>query len=260
MGASDVVPGISGGTIAFITGIYNRLMSAISNISSLNYNKLLKGKVKEFVKPLDLGFLIPLVFGIFVSILLLSKVILHFMTVNPSGVFSFFIGLILISSFVIFSKVDKKKNNSYLFMFIGLLFGFILSILPTSNNVLNPPIYMILLGGFVAITAMLLPGVSGSFLLLSLGIYKATLNALHNFDLVYIGIFGLGALLSLIFVSKFIKKLLDEKKNQTLSVLFGLVIGALSVPFKQLALGFESLLYLSLGMLVSYLMTKLGKR
>ena len=260
MGACDIVPGISGGTIAFITGIYDRLLSALGSLSSLDIKLIKKGKFKKFLQPLDLPFLIPLVLGILIAVVGVSKLILSLLQNSPSQVLSFFVGLILASSITLFSHVKKTSSQSYLFVFFGLLLGVLFSVLPIQPTSGDPSLFFVLVGGFFAITAMILPGVSGSFLLLVLGLYVSTLEALHSFNILYLVVFALGAMLSLLFVTKGIKKLLHTKKNQTMAALTGLVIGALLVPLKQITFGQSEVILVVVGIAFSFLLTHFAKK
>lgn len=259
MGACDIVPGISGGTIAFITGIYDRLLSSLGSLSTLDIKLLKKGRFNKFIKPLDLKFLVPLGLGILLAVILISKIILSLLNNYPSLTFSFFVGLIIASGVSLFLSIKKKTPQTFLYIFSGVLFGIFFSVLPIQQVFLEPNLLYVLAGGFFAITAMLLPGISGSFLLLVLGLYVSTLEALHNFDIWYLVFFSIGAMLSLLFVTRSIKKLLLEKHSQTLAVLTGILVGALLVPIKQITFETSSLIFIFSGIVVSFLLSKFSK-
>ncbi|MCA9478680.1 MAG: DUF368 domain-containing protein [Nanoarchaeota archaeon] len=259
MGACDIVPGISGGTIAFITGIYDRLLTALGNLSNLEVKFLKKGDFDKFLKPLDLSFLLPLVFGIMVAVLSASRILLSLLQTYPSLVLSFFVGLILASGLALFSHVEQTSKTG-LYVLVGLLLGALFSLLPTQAALASPSLFFVFIGGFLAITAMLLPGISGSFLLLVLGLYLPTLEALHSFDTLYLVVFALGAMMSLLFVSKGIKRLLENRKNRTMAVLSGLVLGALLVPLRQITVSLPAIGLVLAGVGVSVLLTKFSKK
>lgn len=260
MGACDIVPGISGGTIAFITGIYDRFMSALGNLSSLDIKLLKKGKFKEFLAPLDLYFLIPLGLGILLAIVSVSSLVLSLLQNYPSPTLSFFVGLILASAIMLLTHVKKKSTSSYVNLILGLILGIAISFLPTHPIANDPSLFVVAIGGFFAISAMLLPGVSGSFLLLVLGLYVSTLEALHNVDIVYLAFFAVGAMLSFLFVSKGIKYLLHKKRSESMAFLTGLVIGALGVPLKSITFNTTSILLVVAGVIFSTLLIKFAEK
>lgn len=258
MGACDIVPGISGGTIAFITGIYDRLLNAVGSLSELDVQLLKKAKLKEFLKPLDLSFLIPLGVGILIAVIFISKLLLGLLENYASQTLAFFVGLILASGLVLFTQIKKRTTQTYVYMTTGLLLGIVLSFLPTQEIMSDPSYLIVALGGFIAITAMILPGVSGSFLLLVMGLYVSTLEAIHSFDILYLVFFAFGAIVSLFFITRGIKKLLKYKRSQTMSLLTGLVIGALLVPLKSVEINGISALLVAFGIFVSLLLSRLG--
>lgn len=259
MGACDIVPGISGGTIAFITGIYDRLLSAVGSLSELDIKLLKKGKFKKFFKPLDLPFLIPLGLGILVAIVSVSKLVLYLLQNYTSPTLAFFVGLILASGIYMFTHVKKRTKQVYVFVVLGLLAGILISLLPTQVGMSDPSYFVVALGGFIAITAMILPGVSGSFLLLVMGLYVTTLEALHNFDILYLVFFAVGAMLSLLFVTRGIKHILKTYHERAMSFLTGLVLGALLVPLKEVDVSGLSAIFIVAGIIVSVVLSRLKK-
>ena len=226
MGICDLVPGISGGTIAFITGIYERLMNAIKGFSP----KLITSNFKEEVKKLDLRFLIFLFLGIISSILLGARIIESLLENYYARTLSFFIGLIVASSFILFHNIKRHEVSEYLWGLMGLIIGFGLIFLsPNEMSISNAYLF---LGGLIAISAMFLPGISGSFILLIMGLYEPILSMLGEISLnIYsLGVFILGMIFGAFVISRIIAYLFKKDKNKTLYFLLGLVIGALGVP------------------------------
>ncbi|MGM5481483.1 MAG: DUF368 domain-containing protein [Nanobdellota archaeon] len=235
MGACDVVPGVSGGTIAFITGIYQRLINAVKSFSPRTIVHLAKIDRKE-IRKLDLPFLGLLIAGIGVAVFLLSGVINYLLETYFAFTVSFFIGLILASSIVIYKDIDNHKKKNIAFGLIGLLIGLSLAFVVQLN--VAPSLLYVFFAGFLAISAMFLPGISGAFILLILGVYQFMLRSLHNIseNLVYVVTFLIGAVVGAGVISRLISFLFRKDKNKTLYVLLGLVVGSLSVPVKGIAL------------------------
>jgi len=242
MGICDIIPGISGGTIAFITGIYIRLINAIKNISlKLFYdiflspfNKKNREYLKQDIKKIDLGFLFILFLGIGTALLLGSKIIKFLLNNYFVYTLSFFIGLILASSKIIFDNIQNHKKKNILFGILGFILGILLSILVPVDLV--PTKSYVFIGGFLAISAMFLPGISGAFILLIMGLYEFMINILHDIsgNIVYFIIFVAGAALGAFTISRIISFLFKKDKCKTLYVLLGLVLGTLSVPLKKI--------------------------
>ena len=234
MGAADVVPGVSGGTIAFISGIYEELLGSISNVN-MNLFKTLKSQgVKAAWIQLNGSFLLALFTGIFVSIVSLAKIIKYLLENEPILVWSFFFGLVLASVIYIAKQITKWN----LFAFVILILGAILAYYITTLNPLiseNSSTPFIFLAGAIAICAMILPGISGSFILVLLGAYKPVLNALNDRDITTISVFVAGAVVGLLSFSRVLKWLFKHYKNQTLAVLTGFIVGSLNKiwPWKE---------------------------
>ena len=234
MGAADVVPGVSGGTIAFISGIYEELLGSISNVN-MNLFKTLKSQgVKAACIQLNGSFLLALFTGIFVSIVSLAKIIKYLLENEPILVWSFFFGLVLASVIYIAKQITKWN----LFAFVILILGAILAYYITTLNPLiseNSSTPFIFLAGAIAICAMILPGISGSFILVLLGAYKPVLNALNDRDITTISVFLAGAVVGLLSFSRVLKWLFKHYKNQTLAVLTGFIVGSLNKiwPWKE---------------------------
>jgi putative membrane protein len=238
MGCADSIPGISGGTIALITGIYNRLVHGIGKIKFGFVKPLLKSNFSEFkeelIDEIDFQLFIPLLTGIGIALISLSKLITYLMDVYPVYTFSLFLGLILSSSYVLYTSIFKVSLKIVILSIIGFILGFILSD-PNVHAILsNHSLPVIFFSGAIAICAMILPGISGAFLLLLLGQYEYMLNALHTFNLPEIITFCVGALIGIISFSKFLDYLLENHKEITMGFLIGLMIGTLRLPLGKI--------------------------
>jgi len=243
MGICDIIPGISGGTIAFITGIYARLINAVKSFSPkvafdffhyiFRRDKESLNLLKEDIKKLDLVFLLILTAGIGSAILIGSRIIGFFLEEYFEYTISFFIGLILASSKTIFENIKDHKMKNMLFGLFGLILGVCFSFIVPAEVV--PSYFYIFFGGFLAISAMFLPGISGAFILLILGLYEFMINVLHDlFDNISVFfVFVLGAGLGAFTISRIISFLFRKDKCKTLYFLLGLVIGCLSIPIKR---------------------------
>lgn len=226
MGAADVVPGVSGGTIAFITGIYNDLLSAINAIN-LKTLKELKTEGIAFVwKKINGNFLVALVAGIAVSFLSLSKLFKHLLDTNPNLVWAFFFGLVLGSIFLVSRMIGTWNWKTALATVIGTAISYYLTIIQPGGG--DNTTLFIFLSGAIAICAMILPGVSGSFILLILGVYYPMLEAVSEMDIKFIATLGAGAIIGLLSFSRFLKWLLDKYYDITVAVLLGFLIGSLN--------------------------------
>ena len=224
MGICDLIPGISGGTIAFITGIYQRLISSVKNISPFKKN----------LKKVEFSFLFTLILGIGTALLIGAKLI-KFLLDNYFGyTLSFFIGLILASSGIIFNNIKNHNLKNILFGIGGLIIGGIFTFLIPIE--VQPSLLLVFIGGFFAISAMFLPGISGAFILLIMGLYGFMLEILQDIlnNLSYFLIFVVGAGIGAIIISRGISFLFKKDKCKTLYVLLGVVIGSLGIPLKKI--------------------------
>lgn len=237
MGSADIVPGVSGGTIALITGIYGHLVEAISRIRFAFLKPLFKGDISGFVAGLldeiEFSFFIPLVLGIGVAFLTLAKVVTYCMDVYTALTYSFFLGLIIASAVILFKKLDSINLKNVLFAVCGAVLTYIfVSLNPIAAN---HSLIVIFISGMIAICAMILPGISGSFLLLLLGQYKYMLNALHELHIVEIIVFVVGALIGILGFSKILNYLLKNHEEVTMAFLIGVMLGSLKVPCVEIA-------------------------
>lgn len=232
MGSADIVPGVSGGTIALITGIYGHLVEAISKISFGFVKPLFKGDLKGFWRALldeiDFKFFIPLVLGIGIAFLTLAKVVTFCMENFTSFTYSFFLGLIIASAVILFRKLNSINLKNLIFAIIGMVLTYVfVSLNPIAAN---HSIIVIFISGMIAICAMILPGISGSFLLLLLGQYEYMLNALHELHFSEIIVFVVGALIGILGFSRILNFLLKNHEEITMAFLIGVMLGSLRVP------------------------------
>ena len=225
MGAADVVPGVSGGTIAFIVGVYDRLINALSGVNKASLAMLFKGDVKALWRHFDGGFLLPLGAGVVTSIFLLAGLITHLLAVYPSYLWSFFFGLILASAYFLINQISGFSWRHFFGLIVGVAVGASLSLLVPTQ--LNTSYVMVFFSGMIAICAMILPGISGSFLLLMMGMYGFILSAVKSMDFAVIFTFAVGALIGLLTFSKILHYLLNHVRSMTLSFLTGVMLGAL---------------------------------
>ena len=234
MGAADVVPGVSGGTIAFISGIYEELLVSISNIK-ISLLKTLKSEgFKEAWKQLNGNFLLALFLGIFISIVSLAKVIKYLLENHPILLWSFFFGLVLASIIYVAKQIKKWNFLSVTYLIVGAFLAYYITTLNPLVSESSSSLY-IFFAGAIAICAMILPGISGSFILVLLGAYKPVLDAVNDRDFKTILIFMAGAIVGLLSFSKILKWLFANYKDYTLAALTGFIIGSLNKiwPWKE---------------------------
>lgn len=233
MGAADVVPGVSGGTIAFITGIYQELIDAIKSVGPNTVVILFREGPLACWRSFNGTFLLVLLSGIAVSVLSLARLISDLLVTHPVLIWSFFFGLIVASIVHMAKQIRQWRVQDLL----GLLGGaaFVLFLSSTALTVQSPSMWMVFFSGAIAICAMILPGISGSFILLLMGMYQSIIGAIKDLDLMVIATFGSGAALGLLGFSRFLSWLLHRYYQLTLSVLTGFLIGSLYVvwPWKQ---------------------------
>lgn len=234
MGAADVVPGVSGGTIAFISGIYEELLESISSIDIKALMLLKNQGIKAFWQHINGSFLLSLVIGIGISIISLAKIISWLLENQPVLLWSFFFGLVLASVLFIGRQITKW-NFLTVFVFVtGTILAFwITTLQPLISE--NTSLIYLFLAGSLAICAMILPGISGAFILVLLGAYKTVLEAVHNRDIKIILAVGLGAIVGILTFSRVLKWLFRNYKNLTLTILTGFVLGSLNKiwPWKE---------------------------
>lgn len=233
MGSADVVPGVSGGTIAFISGIYEELITSINNVNLSLLRTLKKDGISAAWKQLNGNFLSALFIGIMISILSLSKGIKWLLENEPILLWSFFFGLVVASILFVGKQITKWNIASVFGFVVGAFVAFYITTLPTLGA--NSSSWFLFLAGALAICAMILPGISGAFILVLLGAYEPILEALNNRDFKTIFIFACGAIVGILSFSKLLKWLFKNHHNLTLSILTGFIFGSLNKiwPWKE---------------------------
>lgn len=233
MGAADVVPGVSGGTIAFIAGIYDELINSIKSINMHSLKLLFTGKIAAFWKAVNGNFLFALLLGIAISVFSLAKLITYLLLNEPVLVWSFFFGLVLASTWFV-TKDIKGWNWKTVAGFVGgAVIAYYITVATPAETSTN--LMFIFLCGAIAICAMILPGISGSFILVLLGKYFYVMEAVKTLDLVVLGVFAFGAALGITSFSRVLSYALKNFRNITLSVLSGFMLGSLNKvwPWKE---------------------------
>ena len=233
MGAADVIPGVSGGTIAFIMGIYDEFVSSLASINGEALRLLFKGRLSDFWKHINGGFLISLVIGIGISIITLAGLMQMLLSDFPIQTWAFFFGLIVASSIFIIRGISGWKLREGLMLVFGILLGAVICTLSPTQT--PDGLWFIFLSGALAICAMILPGISGSFILLILGKYEYILGAISGLasgenlghNLLIIGAFGIGAIIGILAFSRFLHWLLARRQKETMIILAGFIIGSL---------------------------------
>ncbi|XOV67195.1 MAG: DUF368 domain-containing protein [Fluviicola sp.] len=225
MGAADVVPGVSGGTIAFITGIYEELIRSLNNINIAALKVLFKEGIKPFWKHINGTFFVFLFGGIGVSILSFAKALKYLLKNEPVLLWSFFFGLIIASVWLIGKTIKKWDAGVITALIIGTGVAFYIATLQTKTT-LGSDWYMIICGA-VAICAMILPGVSGAFILVLMGAYQVLVDAIEELDFLVLGLFGIGCVIGLLTFARVLKILFEKFKELTIALLTGFMIGSL---------------------------------
>ena len=236
MGAADAVPGVSGGTIAFITGIYEELLLTVRRFGPSAVGAWRRGGMAGLVTHLNLGFLLPLMAGIVASLISVAHLVVWLMEDHPLPLNGFFFGLVAASALVVGRHPADWRFWHLLPLAIGLLLAQLLPALMPLIGRLGSPELMLVAGGAIALSAMLLPGVSGSFLLLTMGLYGKVMDAIRDFDLGAILLFGGGCLIGLFAFSRLLCWLLVRFHTATLQLLVGFILGSLPVlwPWREL--------------------------
>ena len=233
MGAADVIPGVSGGTIAFMTGIYEELVGSINSINGTAVKLLFKGKFRDFWKHINGNFLVSVVAGILISIMSLAKLMTYLLNYEPIPTWAFFFGLIVASSVFMLRDIKGWKGKDFVMLVLGIILGVVVCTLSPTQT--PDALWFIFLSGAIAICAMILPGISGSFILLILGKYEFMLSTLTKIlsgegvllDFAVVLVFIVGAVVGILAFSKFLHWLLARYHRSTLLVLVGFIIGSL---------------------------------
>ncbi len=226
MGAADIVPGVSGGSIALITGIYQRLLDSINSFQGENLRLLLKFELKKFYKAVDGTFLLSLLLGIMTSIFSLSALITYLMLEHPIPLWAFFCGLILVSAFVILREIERWHLGVIFGLVIGTVGAYFITELPPTST--PDALWFTFVSGAIAICAMILPGISGSFILLILGRYEGILAAVSNRDFLTLAVFAFGCAVGILSFSRVISWLLKRFYGTTIGLLSGFMLGSVN--------------------------------
>ncbi len=261
MGSADIIPGVSGGTIALITGIYERFIFALQSINlqfvyyfflAIKDKKNLQ-KAKKHFYAIDFSFLIPLAIGILFAFLTLANLIGFLLETMPAQTFAFFFGLILASAFYVYYSHKKLFHlSSLVFILIGSIIGFF--VVGLESIQLDHSLLMIFVSGIITFCAMMLPGLSGAFMLLILGQYSFLLNVLRDLThfefgmILYVISYGIGGLVGLLGFSRVLSYLFSKYKPATIAFITGLMIGALRKPGVEMISSTEPLFFTVLSL------------
>ena len=233
MGAADAVPGVSGGTIAFISGIYEELVSTISNVNANLFKTLFNSGFKAFWKQANGYFVVALLSGILISYVSFMRLAKYLLENEPVLIWSFFFGLIIASIYFVGKQINTWNLPVVLALLVGTGIAYYISSLPTMAT--NNSAIFLFFAGAIAICAMILPGISGSFILIILGAYKTLSDAIHDLDIKKIALFVAGAVIGLLSFSHVLKWLFKHYHNITLALLTGFIFGSLDKvwPWKE---------------------------
>lgn len=252
MGIADAIPGISGGTIALLLGIYEELIVSISNFNINLFQNLKKRGVKYCWNKINGNFLLSLISGILLSLVSFIKIFSILIEKYPLFIWSFFLGLILATLFVINRNIKKWDIVNFILIFIFAFLTILLSIANQSNSE-NINLFYIMISGIIASSAMILPGISGSLILVILGVYSLIIDALDNLEYNIILVFLIGCIIGIINFSKIIKWLFKKYRDYTFSIMLGLVIGSIYTvwPWRKPILDDQSNNYVYLSVLIT---------
>ncbi len=240
MGSADIIPGISGGTVALILGIYEELIYSIKTVDLrvipyaffAIFRKDYREKLKKILLSIRFDFLVPLVIGIATAFMLLSRIISNLIANYRSLVYSFFFGLILASAIIVYMRIGKFKPVNLLLVLAGLISAYLF--LSATGLHLNHSLPVIFLSGILSLCAMILPGISGAFVMVFLNQYEYMLAALKSFCLPPIIVYLIGAFFGVIGFSHLLSKLLRKSRDAVLSFLVGLMLGGLKAPVSRI--------------------------
>ena len=233
MGAADVVPGVSGGTIAFIVGFYDELINSIKSINGASLKLLFTGKIAAFWKAITATCLLSILLGIGISVFSLAKLITWLLLTHPILVWAFFFGLVLASTWFVSKDIKEWNWKTIVSFVVGTAIAYYITVATPTETPTHP--LFIFLCGVIAICAMILPGISGSFILVLLGKYFYIMEAVKSLQLFTLLIFAAGALIGITSFSRVLSFALARFRNITLSVLTGFMLGSLNKvwPWKE---------------------------
>jgi len=247
MGIADIIPGVSGGTIALIAGIYEHLILSLDNARASIFRSI-RNLNLVYLKSIDLQFFIPLGLGIGSALFILSGLITFLLINYESPTFAFFTGVIIGSIYFLIKTIKTWNFNTYITIILGVICGWLISGLQTVTASSSPLILFI--SAVLAITAMILPGISGSFILLILGQYGYLIEAIHTFDIISLIIFGSGAVIGLFTSVRGIAYLFRKWEQVTLSFLVGIMVGAMRAPLQKIIFSWLSFLLFIVGFII----------
>ena len=233
MGMADVVPGVSGGTIAFISGIYEELLDSIRSVNATALKLLLRFRLAEFWRHINGRFLLPVLLGIAVAIFSLARLMTYLLVNHPIGIWSFFFGLIVASALLVARQVGRWDWRTVLAFVVGAVAAWWITVATPAET--PNDWWFVMLSGAIAICAMILPGISGAFILLLLGKYQYIMHAVGEFNIPVIVVFVIGAAAGIISFSHLLSWLLKHWHDVTVSVLMGFMVGSLNKvwPWKE---------------------------
>ena len=233
MGMADVVPGVSGGTIAFISGIYEELLDSIRSVNTTALKLLLKLRLGEFWRHVNGSFLLPVLLGIAIAIFSLARLMTYLLTYHPIAIWSFFFGLIIASSVLVARQIGHWNWRTVLAFAVGAVAAWWITVATPAET--PNDWWFVMLSGAIAICAMILPGISGAFILLLLGKYQYIMQAVGDFNIPVIAVFVIGAVAGIISFSHLLSWLLKHLHDITVAVLMGFMVGSLNKvwPWKE---------------------------
>ena len=233
MGMADVVPGVSGGTIAFISGIYEELLDSIRSVDASALRLLLRFRLAEFWRHINGRFLLPVLLGIAVAIFSLARLMTYLLTNQPIAIWSFFFGLIVASALLVARQIGRWDWRTVLAFAVGAAAAWWITVATPAET--PDDWWFVMLSGAIAICAMILPGISGAFILLLLGKYQYIMHAVGEFDIPVIAVFVIGAAAGIISFSHLLSWLLKHWHDVTVAVLMGFMVGSLNKvwPWKE---------------------------
>lgn len=226
MGAANVIPGVSGGTIALISGIYGELIESLNALMSIKtWRTVMEGKWKEFWKTIHGGFLLSLMLGVFVSVFSLAKLMEYCLHYHPIQTWAFFFGLIIASAGIMLRDIRGWKVSDAIITVTGIALGFVVCTLSPTQT--PDDMWFIFICGAIAICTMILPGISGSFILVILGKYDYIMSSISSLNWPVLIVFAIGCAVGILAFAKFLHWLLGKWEKQTMLTLVGFVIGSL---------------------------------
>ena len=233
MGTADVIPGVSGATIAMITGIYDELIATVAGVNTSILRSVAGGRFLEALTRLNAGFLVPLLAGVAVAFLSLAELITYLLVTHPKPLWGFFTGLVLAGALFVARHIKAWNLVLGLALVLGVGIGYGVTVLVPMET--GTETYKFVLAGMIAIVAMILPGISGSFLLVIMGKYGQVMRAVHEFDLGILIFFGIGFSGGILAFSRVLKFLLARYQALTMTLLVGLMAGSVRRvwPFKR---------------------------